>query len=179
MSRIKSPSLLLAMTTIVLVGVLLFAGCSQTPVDPTVNSEPQLLTRAVRAAGSASLAPVNLYAEKVISTTQGGTLSLLDVTMTIPPGAVPNDTLFSIFIPDDTVFFNEFGTDGLVFNKPVVVTMSYRQADLSGVKESTIRLAWYNKSTGTFEDVPCDVDLVAKTVTATLSHFSAYGLISD
>ncbi len=164
---------------LVLVAVFGFVGCADSPLDSGSQTGSHLLTRAPRATGGASLSPVNLYTEQVISSKQGGTLSLLDVTLTIPAGAVPNDTTFSIFIPDDQVFYNEFGTDGLVFKKPVSVTMSYRNANLSGVNEATIRLAWYNPSTGAYIDVPCTVDTVNKTVTAELQHFSAYGLISD
>ena len=77
------------------------------------------------------------------------------------------------------MFFNEFGTHGLVFPKPVKVTMSYRDADLSGVNESTIRIVWYDERDGLFKDIDCTVDPVAKTVTGYLNHFSAYGLVSD
>jgi hypothetical protein len=154
-------------------------GCSDNPVAPqNQTSEPRLLTRAT-SSSSVALAPVNLYAEKVISSAEGGTLSLLDVTLTVPVGAVPNDTLFSIRIPDDEIFYNEFGTDGLVFGVPVTVTMSYRDADLSGIHETAIRIAWLDEDSNTWKDMPCVVDTVTKTVTGTLNHFSAYGLISD
>ena len=178
MSRVTSnPAVMLV--GLLLLAVVLVAGCTQSPVDPATQEQPQLLKRVTPAGGDASLAPVNLYAEQVISADSGGTLSLLDVTLVIPPGAVPNDTLFSIFIPDAAVFFNEFGTDGLQVDVPVTVTMSYRDADMTGVNESNIRIAWYNPAKDRFEDLPCTVDLVNKTVTAQLRHFSAYGLISD
>ncbi|MBN1212525.1 MAG: hypothetical protein JXA92_08100, partial [candidate division Zixibacteria bacterium] len=90
-----------------------------------------------------------------------------------------NDTVFSINIPDLNVFYNEFGTSGLVFDKPVKVTMSYRDADLTGVNETSIRIAWLNEASGEFEDLACEVDTVNKLITAELEHFSAYGLISD
>lgn len=159
--------------------LVLVVGCSDNPVAPVNSSNgPRLLTRAA-STSSASLSPVNLYAEQRISSATGGTLTLLDVILTVPAGAVPNDTLFSINIPDDEVFFNEFGTDGLVFDVPVTVVMSYRNADLSGIHESAIRIAWLDERTNTWKDMPCVVDTVSKTVTGTLHHFSAYGLISD
>jgi hypothetical protein len=142
-------------------------------------AEPKLLTRTASLGAGASLSPVNLYTEAVIPASQGGALSLLDVTLTIPAGAVKNDTLFSIRIPDDAIFFNEFGTDGLVFDVPVTVAMSYRDADLSGITESHIKLAWLDKRTNSWQSMACVVDTVSKTVTGNLYHFSAYGLISD
>ena len=155
-------------------------GCSHSPVGPesSVTNEPVVLSRATRGAAVAGASPVNLYMEQVVPTATGGQLHLLDVTLDVPAGAVPNDTLFSIFIPDDEIFFNEFGTHGLVFDVPVTVTMSYRDADLSDVDETTIRIAWHNGD-GAWEDVECELDMVNQTVTAQLAHFSAYGLISD
>lgn len=177
MMRVKSNGLPVATLTVLLAAALVFGGCSESPLNSSTPEEPVLLTKAACADGVAKV--VNLYVEDQISSEKGGVLTLADVTLEIPPGAVPNDTTYSIFIPDDEVFYNEFGTDGLVFDVPVTVTMSYRDADLSAVDESTIRIGYFNEATGQFEDLECRVDFVNKTVTATLSHFSAYGLISD
>ena len=165
-----------------LLAVTLFAGCSRTPMGVEVENEPaepQLLTRSSSISGSPLMSSGTLYTEAIISADTGGVLTLLDVTLSIPEEAVPNDTLFSISIPDPNVFYNEFGTDGLVFDNPVEVTMSYRDADLSGIDESTIRIVWVNESTGKFHDVQCEIDFDNQTVTGSLDHFSAYGLISD
>ena len=179
----KTPAKLALTTLTLLMAIsLVLIGCSRSPLDPaqSATSEPTLLTRAVdRNAGEASAAPVNLYTEAVISAETGGRLELLDVMLEVPPGAVPNDTTFSVFIPDDAVFYNEFGTDGLAFDVPVRVTMSYRDANLTGVDETSIRIGYFNEETGAIEDVQCQVDLLRRTVTAELTHFSAYGLISD
>jgi hypothetical protein len=173
----RSPVRALAL---LFVTVLLAVGCSQSPLEvESSESAPQLLSRAPSQSPGYSLSPTSLYAEAVIPADRGGELVLFDVKLEVPAGAVGSDTLFSIRIPDPYVFYNEFGTDGLVFAKPVRVTMSYRDADLSGVDETTIRIAWYNESTGEFEDVACELDTLNKLVTAELHHFSAYGLISD
>lgn len=165
-------SIMIAMALVALIG------CSQSPTQPTA-SEPRLLTRSSASNSGAALSPVNLYIEAVIPTKSGGTLSLLDVVLTIPAGAVKNDTLFSIAVPDDELFYNEFGTSGLVFAVPVTVTMSYRNADLSGITETRIKLAWLDERTNSWKSMACVVDTVSKTVTGNLYHFSAYGLISD
>ncbi len=152
-------------------------GCSNSPVNS--SSEPTVLSRSVASLNSPMLSGASSYAEVIISDATGGTLSLIDVILEIPPGAVGNDTLFSIDIPDLSVFFNDFGTDGLVFNVPVKVTMSYRDADLSDVSEETIRLGWFNEESGKWVDMECTVDHESKTVSGYLTHFSAYGVISD
>ncbi|MCK5124693.1 MAG: hypothetical protein KAR42_00410 [candidate division Zixibacteria bacterium] len=163
---------------LLLLSIILFSGCSKSPVGNTdTNSGIRLLSR-VPADGTA-FKILNLYSEQIISASEGGRLELYDVILDIPAGAVDNDTLFSISIPDVNVFYNEFGTSGLVFNVPVTVTMSYRDADLSGIDVSTIRIAYLNEATGTYEDINCQIDYNNQVVIAELYHFSAYGLISD
>ncbi len=179
MKQVNLSRLSLVIVALVAMSALSFIGCSHSPLAPTTTtSEPHLLARAASKVASAQSSSDN-FASAVIPAATGGELSLLDVKLEIPAGALDNDTLFSITIPDINVFYNEFGTNGLVFKKPVKVTMSYRDADLSGVNESTIRIAWYNDRTGNYEDMICSVDYVNKVVVGYVNHFSAYALISD
>lgn len=162
----------------VIVAMIFVVGCSENPLGtPSEQPQPQILKRTTDYA--AKILEGDLYAEQTIPAKYGGRLTLFDVTLEIPPGAVKNDTIFSINIPDPKEFYNEFGTDGLVFSKPVTVIMSYRDADLSNVDESTIRIAWFNERTGAFEDMVCEIDFENKVVIGQLDHFSAYALISD
>lgn len=167
----------------VVFALMLVVGCSNTPLDPQTEAEeasiPNLLQRSAASSSSLALSPLNLHTEAVIPAATGGQLVLFDVILEVPAGAVSNDTLFTIDIPDINVFYNEFGTNGLVFDVPVKITMSYRDADLSGVNVSTIRIGWFNRSTGLFEDVVCDIDYDTQTVVGYVDHFSAYALISD
>lgn len=167
-----------ASALVILLVMGLMVGCSESPVSPIAGTTgPHLLGRSPSAASH--LAASTLYIESRISSENGGRLELPDVVLDVPAGAVSSDTLFSILIPDAGVFFCEFGTSGLVFDTPVTVTMSYGDADLRGVDESTIRIAYLHELTGVWEDLNCDVDQVNKVVVARMSHFSAYGLISD
>lgn len=159
--------------------VLVLVGCSESPVATGPDNGPIVLSRSAASGVFANSTGGSMYAEEMISAEEGGRLTLFDVTLEIPAGAIDSDTLFSITIPDINVFYNEFGTHGLVFNEPVKVVMSYRGADLSGVDETTIRIGWYNPYNGDFQDVDCTVDTSTKTVTGYLDHFSAYALISD
>lgn len=159
--------------------LMLFVGCSNNPLGtPDDQPEAQVLHRSAEAVAGFKIAG-ELYTETVVSAREGGQLSFYDVTLDIPPGAISNDTVFSISIPDLNVFYNDFGTEGLVFKKPVTVTMSYRDAVLNNVDESTIRIAWLNHETGLYEDMICTVDRENKVVVGQLFHFSAYALISD
>ncbi|PKK84197.1 MAG: hypothetical protein CVT49_04310 [candidate division Zixibacteria bacterium HGW-Zixibacteria-1] len=154
-------------------------GCSQLPTandEPVIADNPILLTRA---ASAAKILGDSAYVETIISAQLGGVVSLIDVELSFPPGSLNNDTLISIAIPDLFVFENHFGTDGLVFNMPVKVVMSYRDADLTGIDETSIKMAWYNDSFDHWDIIDCEINFENKTVTAFVNHFSAYGLISD
>lgn len=161
----------------VLLAVFSMWGCSDLPVAPTAQNGPHLLTRS--ASSSVPMAAGVLYTDAEISSRTGGRLELYGVTLDVPPFAVAQDTLYSITIPDAGVFFCSFGTSGLVFNQPVKVTISFSDADLTAVDESTLRFAYLNEATGQWESLPCVVDHVNKVVVAYMQHFSAYGLISD
>ena len=179
MSRFTTTKFFIGAMIVLTGAALMLSGCSQNPLSyDKTSTQPQVLKRSVDPSAAYSLTG-EFHTDSLISASEGGRLVLLDVVLDIPPGAVDRDTIFSIDIPDIEVFYNEFGTDGLVFNVPVTVTMSYRSADLSNVDESTIRIGWLNEKTGVWEDMVCEVDRVNKTVTGQLHHFSAYGLISD
>lgn len=173
-------------STVVLIGTLLFAalllftGCSKLSVEPNSEpTEPQVLGRAGAFANGPQGSPIAMYTEQMVSAREGGQLVLFDVVLDIPAGALDADTLFSISIPDISAFYNEFGADGLVFNIPVTVTMSYRDADLSDVNESSIRIGWWDEHNEKWVTMDCQLDQVNKVVTGKLYHFSAYALVSD
>ena len=177
-------SIMVMATALLLAGGLLLTGCSQSPLEPNLepiseSSQPQVLSRSAAFTGGAQGSPITMYSEAVISAKDGGQLALFDVLLDVPPGALDMDTTYSISIPDINVFYNEFGTDGLVFNVPVTVTMSYRDADLSSVNESSIRIAWWNEDANTWVNMECQLDPVNQIVTGKLHHFSAYALVSD
>lgn len=183
MSNSKPSSVMTLAGALLVVAVMVFTGCSKSPVDSVLStvdepSQPQLLGRTSAAMADLGVA-TSMHAEQWVSGADGGQIQLYDVILDIPAGALKTDTLYSIDIPDPNVFFNEFGTDGLVFDIPVTVTMSYRDADLSGVDESTIRIGWWDESAGEWVDMDCQIDFVNQTVTGKLYHFSAYALVSD
>ncbi len=151
-------------------------GCSRIPTQSVQPGQTVLLKRNLAAH---KLLGSSAYADTVFTAAEGGIISLLDVELTFPPNALPADTVIFIDIPDAAVFENHFGTDGLVFNSPVKVVMSYRDADLTGIDESKITLAWFNNVTSQWNSMVCVLDRVNKTVTGNVEHFSAYALISD
>lgn len=122
---------------------------------------------------------LNLRVNKRINPNNGGTLTNMDATVTVPSGALSSAMNFSIRVPNTGFQLYELGPHGTVFNVPVTLTVSYANADLSTVDESTIRIAFLNPNTGAWMTVNGVRDSVNMTVTAQLKHFSTYGLVSD
>lgn len=69
-----------------------------------------------------------------------------------------------------------FGPHGVQFNEPVLVELSYRMADLTGIDESTLQVFYYNEDTQLWELIGGVVDLSKKKITVYLPHFSRYAL---
>lgn len=188
MVRFRFNSKFLALAAVMLLAFSLVVGCSSNPIgdalgainnqQPNEPVDPKILTRTNNDLGP-QLSSSELFTEQTVNHLTGATMTLFDVTLIIPPGAVDNDTTFSISIPDPALFYNDFGTHGLQFNVPVTVIMCYRDANLSNVNETSIRLAWYDEYYQSWRDMPCTVDYLTKTVTGQVDHFSSYGLISD
>lgn len=109
----------------------------------------------------------------------GGVVSVLDVTLEIPPLALERNTQISVDIPDPGLFVYDFGPDGLQFQKPATITISYEYADLTNIDQSKIRLAWWDENAQQWIDQPCILDPVTRKVVGQINHFSAYGLVSD
>lgn len=163
----------------VMLAALAFVGLVGCSHLPTRSEEPEGVVILKRNPEAYKVLGDSAYVEQRVSARSGGTIALLDVELHFPPGALQSDTLISICIPDLAVFKNQFGTDGLQFKEPVRVVMSYRDADLSGVHESSIAMAWFDEEIGSWDEIDCSIDFVNQTVTAYVNHFSAYALISD
>jgi len=118
---------------------------------------------------------------------EGGQITLLGHTLTVPAGAVSQPSIFTLTVlPTGYVEVNLTATLtsvlGLVLNlgeqgflKPVPVTLSYARAtNVTDPSELTIVHAKGLLGYRYLEPVPSTVDTVTETVTAELEHFSRY-----
>jgi hypothetical protein len=117
----------------------------------------------------------------------GGTITLADgaVRLTFPPGAVPNDVFITATPATDlpggpptvpgTAW--RFGPEGIVFAKPVTMTIAYDPSKVPpGVPEAELRI--HKVVNGTFVQADAGlVDLVNHTVSAQVNGFSVYVLL--
>jgi len=90
-----------------------------------------------------------------------------------PASALAQDAQAAITISPSNYIQVDFGPDGW-FSKAVTVTISYKNADLSGISENSLTLAWYDETTGQWIDAGGTVDTTKKWVTAPVWHFTEY-----
>jgi len=71
----------------------------------------------------------------------------------------------------------DFGPDGAIFEPPITLTFSYDPADIpEGVAEEDLVIAWYDEATDEWVELEgCVVDPETNTITAPVSHFTAFG----
>jgi hypothetical protein len=174
----------------------LIAGCNPGDSHPLESStEPQELLGGLLGGNRVSgytlvKAPLLSPSELSISATigsNGGELTLLGHTLTVPVGAVTRPTLFLITVlPTGYVEVDltasitgllgnllDVGSRG--FLKPVPVTLSYASA--TNVEDPRwLTILRVNSLLGyrQYEVMPSTVDRDRKTVTAELDHFSRY-----
>ena len=134
--------------------------------------------------------PAPVISDKVEATFSpaGGTLvwtasnNQSTATLTVPDGALDNDTTITIqstsasvpgldFIPGTVL---EFGPDGLVFNKPVDLVINYNPAALGSISATTLKI--YRISNNLAVALPSTVDATANTITTSITGFSTFGV---
>ncbi len=76
--------------------------------------------------------------------------------------------------------YYEGGPDGLVFSSPITITLAYDPANIpAGVSELDVYIALWDTTLQQWVPLPnCVVDTVAKTVSAQISHFSHYTVLT-
>ncbi len=74
----------------------------------------------------------------------------------------------------------EFGPHGMVFLKPITVSLPYTAAALpAGTAESSLRIGYWNPDSGAWEILPSTVSKADGLVTAQVAHFSLYQVLSE
>lgn len=73
----------------------------------------------------------------------------------------------------------EFSPHGIRFNHPVRIVLSYKDVDLTGVNEDSLRIWYYNENTGMWEMIGDEVNKYKKKVKGWIEHFSRYAIGSE
>jgi hypothetical protein len=103
----------------------------------------------------------------------GGMITFAGHSIKVPKYATRQDAEFSINISRNDYITVDFGPDGY-FAQYVTVTISYKDADLTGIDPTRLTLAWYDETLGQWIDLGGVVDTANKTVTAKTNHFTQY-----
>src|SRR6266446_6633349 len=105
----------------------------------------------------------------------GGALAVGPHRLFIPPGALDAPVEITAIAPADTVNRIQFEPQGLTFNQPASLTMSYANC---GALASLVpkRIAYTSDALAILELLPSVDNLAAGTVTGPLQHFSDYAI---
>ena len=105
----------------------------------------------------------------------GAVLRVSRHTLIIPPLALTHPVQITVVVPSDTVNVIRFEPEGLVFNYPVMLTMSYANCNASSFTDLR-KIAYTTDSLQILEYEPSADDVFGKKVTARLAHFSLYAV---
>ena len=106
---------------------------------------------------------------------EGGTLAVGGHVLTVPPGALDSAVSITAVAPSDTLNHVRFQPEGLTFQHPASLTLSYANCNLLG-SLAPKRMAYTTETFEILEFLPSLDDLLAQTVTANLQHFSEYAV---
>jgi len=168
----------------VLTMVLALTGCQkENPLESGSDQITRLTTQLTFLHPENTQLNKVLSIQKQISAAKGGEIDLKNdlgstCSLYFPPNALDQDTLISVQW-NTQGFISELGPHGLIFNRPVTIKLSYKDAVLTGVNEDRLRIWYYNDNTGVWELIGGTVDKKLKTVKALINHFSIYALAAE
>src|SRR6266545_3475392 len=119
-------------------------------------------------------------ARPIISVTQmigraGAVLRVSKHTLSISARALSHPVKITLVVPADTVNRIRMQPEGLVFDAPVTLTMSYVNCD-TGSSTDPKQIAYTDDSLRILEYEPSVDDLHGRKVTGQLTHFSQYAV---
>ncbi|MDZ7361050.1 MAG: hypothetical protein ONB46_10030 [candidate division KSB1 bacterium] len=179
-----------------LLSLLLVNGCGDRPVQPLgsdksamesasgslgkrgspkSNNSTSITDKRVKRKEALSLSQSKI-ASNLITASAGGTVSINELSISIPAGAVSSDKNISINCNDNLYVQADFGPDGTQFNLPATITISYANADITGSTQANLSISWFDPAQGQWVDLGGTVDTKNKTVSVQVWHFTEYTL---
>ena len=163
-----------------LAGSAILGSCDQAPVAPTgPAAQPVPDVRSDWFGWGFNLllkcSPQDFDSTSQVIGPDGGTLTVGANTLTIPPGALSAPTQISGVVYPDSVNAIRFAPQGLVFQQPAQLVMSYANCGLLG---SLIprRIAYTTDDFFILQIIPSLDNALTRTVTGQVSHFSQYAI---
>jgi len=169
MSRLSAA--LRVLSAVAAFAAVLLSGCAREEVPPS-----PVATESIRLFGTEKLSPSTNRVAGIALSEFGGEISLNRHKVSIPPDAVKDRTVISIEEPDPRYVVADFGPEGLKFEKPVEVSVSYGGLDLGDIEEKDLTIYYFDPQTETWVDMRGMVDTVEEVVMIRTDHFSRYAL---
>ncbi|HFE65277.1 MAG TPA: hypothetical protein ENK14_12810 [Caldithrix sp.] len=118
--------------------------------------------------------------DRWITVANGGTITVGDDSsgysdISFLSGDLDRDTLIT-FGWDSEGYISELSPHGIEFNNPVALRLSYKDADLSGVVEDSLRIWYYHEGSDVWELIGGTVNKTEKRVEGYINHFSRYAI---
>ena len=103
----------------------------------------------------------------------GGTLQVGAYTLSVPPGALSDSVSIAAVAPSDSVNRVAFQPQGLTFQQPASLTMSYANCS---TLDAAKQIAYMSDAGAILAYLPSVDNASAQLVTGQLSHFSDYAI---
>jgi len=172
---------------VALSAVFLFAlSCQEElPSSPgEIYGEPEILTFEIGKEETRLECP--LYSEKFIKAEEGGEVKVsfdlfgisFEYKVTIPPGALPQDTTVSLSVPYWWRCDWIIEPSGIEFSIPVTISNDIEGIEFPEELEDELSYWWYDEELGTWLNIGGDIEIEDDSFHAEveLSHFSRYAL---
>ncbi|HEY5218631.1 MAG TPA: hypothetical protein VIJ16_02425 [Gemmatimonadaceae bacterium] len=173
-SRLSFVALITCASTAVLIS------CSeQSPVGVNQHSTPapsaSLVGSLLQHTGLLACTPQPYDSATRIIGPGGGTIQVSGYTLSIPRGALTHRVRITAVAPTGTVNLVQFQPQGLIFQQSAQLTMSYANCGLLGALLPK-HIAYTDNQLNILELLTGVTDLLHKTETAKIGHFSGYAV---
>jgi len=172
------------LTTLILASIIIMSlfGCTQnTAVGPIVTESGKRQTSEITFLQSKHPRLSKVFkTSQLVTAASGGTVQIGDdatgiSSITFAAGDLSNDLTVEFWWNSQN-FEAEFGPHGSTFNNPVVIRLSYKDADLGNIDEEDLRIWYYDENDDMWEPVGQVVNTVEKYVEGRIPHFSEYAI---
>lgn len=172
------PSYLPSLTRALLLIAAIAAAWSCADPSPVgvEPSGPGLEAAALKPVSSALVQCRSLRADSVTQVIgpEGGELNVGPHTLDVPPGALSDTVRITAVAPSETVRLIRFMPEGLVFQKPASLSLSYKNCKIPA--GTSPRIAYLSDTLSVVAYMPSIADQWAQWVITDLSHFSNYAV---
>ncbi len=158
-------------------GATLLVGCSDSSPTglPAANSRSDLIGSLLSHTGLLGCRPMPYDSVAQTVGPLGGSVHVGPHTLTIPAGALSQQVTITAVAPSDTVNTVRFGPQGLQFQRPALLAMSYANCGLVNVLLPH-HIAYTTEGLQILELIPGIDLLLSEKVQGPIQHFSRYAV---